>query len=235
MKPVLIVQARMTSTRLPGKVLLNVLHKPLLAYQIERLKKVQGASALVVATTTNDTDNPIVDLCDSLQVPVFRGSEKDVLSRYYGAASQFSAQTIVRITSDCPLIDPAIVDSVISYFEQNQDRYDYVSNCLKRTFPRGMDTEVFSMKALEMTQNLADSLAHREHVTPYLRESGQFRLANVAFRSDESRYRLTVDTAEDFSLIRKLLESLYPHNPNFTLDDILQELKTNPDWMLFDN
>jgi len=152
MKVGIIVQARMTSTRLPGKVLRPVLGKPLLEYQIERLQRVRRADELIIATTTKDTDQPIVDLAERLGIKVFRGSEEDVLSRYFYAAQENDLDVVVRITSDCPLIDPVVIDRVISAFLDKTVNSDYVSNCLTRTFPRGMETEVFPFGLLETVQ-----------------------------------------------------------------------------------
>ncbi|NLX01599.1 MAG: NTP transferase domain-containing protein, partial [Syntrophomonadaceae bacterium] len=168
MKTVIIDQARMTSTRLPGKVMKEVLGKPLLEYQIERLKRTNEADELVIATTTNNTDQPIVEICKRLGVAYYRGSEEDVLSRYYEAATKFGADVVVRVTSDCPLIDPTVVDKVIKHYKDNWDKYDYVSNTLTRTYPRGMDTEVFSYKVLQEVYYNAQEQPEREHVTPYI-------------------------------------------------------------------
>ncbi|HBQ25201.1 MAG TPA: acylneuraminate cytidylyltransferase, partial [Syntrophomonas sp.] len=168
MKTIIIVQARMTSTRLPGKVLKEVLGKPLLEYQIERLRQVRLADELVIATTTNDTDQPIVELCEHLGGAYYRGSEEDVLSRYYEAATQFKADAVVRVTSDCSLIDPGVMDEVIGLYINNRDNYDYVSNTLERTYPRGLDTEVFSMAALEKAYKEAGEQPDREHVTLFM-------------------------------------------------------------------
>ncbi|RYD06306.1 hypothetical protein N752_05280 [Desulforamulus aquiferis] len=166
MKTVIIVQARMTSTRLPGKVLKTVLGKALLEYQIERLKMVQLAEQIIIATTINSTDQPIIDLCQRLSVPYYRGSEDDVLARYYEAATLYGADAIVRVTSDCPLIDPTVIDEVIDYYISNE--CDYVSNTMDRTYPRGMDTEVFSYKVLKEAFKNAVELPEREHVTPFI-------------------------------------------------------------------
>src|SRR5581483_4599731 len=144
-----IVQARMGSTRLPGKVLKPVMGKPLLSYLIERLRKIQHVQGIVIATTTNDRDDPIVELCNHESVHVFRGSEEDVLSRYYGAAKAFDLEVVVRITSDCPVIDPRLVDQGLFCFRSNYNELDYLSNSLERTFPRGMDFEVMRFEALE--------------------------------------------------------------------------------------
>lgn len=229
MKIVIIVQARMTSTRLPGKVLKPVLGKPLLEYQIERLQRVKLANEIVIATTKNATDDSIVKCCDRLLIPYFRGSEEDVLARYHGAATAHQADVIVRITSDCPLIDPQVIDRVIQYYIDHQ--YDYVSNCLERTYPRGMDTEVFSFKALNEAFLEATAKNDREHVTPFInRQSERYRLGSVLYTDDRSQHRWTVDTPEDFDLIQKILEAIYPQNPEFSLEDCLHLSDRYPEW-----
>lgn len=231
MKVGIIVQARMTSTRLPGKVLLTVMDKPLLEYQIERLRRVYQAPEIIIATTINDTDQPIIDLGERLGIKVFRGPEDDVLTRYFGAARENSLDIVVRVTSDCPLIDPAVIDKVIQIYLENQDSLDYVSNCLDRTFPRGMDAEVFPFRLLEKTFLEAADQPYREHVTPYIYENCQkFRLFNVAYDSDESHHRWTVDTPEDFKLIELILKTIYPVNPVFNLGDVLALMKVHPNW-----
>lgn len=227
----IIVQARMTSTRLPGKVLKPVLGKPLLAYQIERLKRVKAADRIVIATTENDADAPIVGLCQALEVDYFRGSEQDVLSRYYGAAQAAQADVVVRVTSDCPLIDPAIIDEVIQVYVAQCDRYDYVSNALKRTYPRGMDTEVLPTWALEQAYQEATELPEREHVTPFIyNHPERYSLGHVTYPKDLSHHRWTVDTPEDFELIKHMLEALYPFSPNFNFQDCLRVIERHTDW-----
>jgi spore coat polysaccharide biosynthesis protein SpsF len=226
----------MTSTRLPGKVLKAVLGKSLLEYQIERLRRVKLADAVVIATTTNDTDQPIVDLCNQLTVSYYRGSEFDVLERYYQAALRYSIDVIVRVTSDCPLIDPKVINQVIQFYLENLDRYDYVSNTLSRTYPRGMDTEVFSFQSLQEAFQQATTSPEREHVTPFIYCHPQrYRLGEVSYPSNQSAHRWTVDTPEDFQLIRKILEALYPNQPDFTLEDILRLLAKHPDWTLINS
>jgi len=221
----IIVQARMGSCRLPGKVLKTVLGRPLLEYGLERLNRSVLADQVIVATTLEERDNPIVDTCAGIGIPVYRGSENDVLLRYLEAAKEYQFDFVVRITADCPLIDPEVVDRGISVFLQNWPDVDYVSNCRPRTFPRGMDTEVFSFTALEKTHNIAKKPEEREHVTLYMYESpGRFRLKNFEYNQDCSAYRLTVDTQEDFATIKKIIEALYPKNPYFTLEDILTYL-----------
>lgn len=231
MKTVIIVQARMTSTRLPGKVLIPVLGKPLLEYQLERLGRVKMAQQIVIATTKNDTDQPIVELCQRLGFGFFRGSEEDVLSRFYGASLKFRADNIVRITADCPLIDPIIIDNLIDKFLENYLEVDYVSNTLKRTYPRGMDAEVFSFEVLsKILKNAADPY-DREHVTPYIyRNQEQFRIINVENPQNSSQHRWTVDTEEDFELIRRMITVLYPKIRDFTMNDCLNLLDKYPEW-----
>lgn len=231
MNTVIIVQARMTSTRLPGKVMMTVLGRPLLDYQIERLKRVQEANGIVIATTNNDADRPVVELAHSLGVGLFRGSEQDVLLRYCGAAAEFHADTIVRITSDCPLIDPSVVDLVIRHYRSASGSFDYVSNILHRTFPRGMDCEVFSRSALDNVHNRAADPFDREHVTRYIYQHPErYRLGNVAADEDHSHHRWTVDTMEDFDLVRRMLESLYPVRPLFSLEDCLALAEEHQEW-----
>lgn len=231
MKTVIIVQARMTSTRLPGKILYEVLNRPLLEYQIERLGQVRQADDIVIATTANDSDLPVVQLCERLKINCFRGPEEDVLARYYFAAQESKADNIVRITSDCPLIDPEVMDEVISLYLNNFKRYDYVSNTLKRTYPRGLDTEVFSWSALEKAYKEAKERPEREHVTLYMyRHPERFCLANSGSAEDYSQHRWTVDTKEDFELIELILQELYPVNSRFTWLDVLNLLNEHPEW-----
>lgn len=233
MNTVIIIQARMASTRLPGKVLKQVLGKPLLEYQIERLRRVRRANAIVVATTTNEADQPIVELCGRLGVPCTRGSEEDVLSRYYEAAKSHYADVVVRVTSDCPVIDPAVIDRAIGYFLQHSDEVDYVSNMLELTYPYGMAVEVFSFKVLEEAYLEAGSQPEREHVTPFIYgHPERYRLVNIAHAENLSFHRWTVDTKEDFDLVEKIIVALYPVKPDFDTADILELLNKHPDWPL---
>jgi len=231
MKTIIVSQARMTSTRLPGKVLLKVLDKSLLEYHIERLQRVKLVDEVIIATTTNLTDDSIVNLCKKLDVKYFRGSEDNVLSRYFKTAELYRARTIVRVTSDCPLIDPQIIDDTIEYYLKNINEYDYVSNCtLDRTFPRGMDTEVFSFKALNEAQYRGKKQIETEHVTPYIHQNpDKFRLGSVINNKNLSKYRWTVDEQADFDLIKIIIEKLYPKNKYFTMKDILELFKEYPE------
>lgn len=228
----IIVQARMGSTRLPGKVLKEVNGKPLLMYLLERLKRVKNAHSLLVATTCKAEDRPIIDLCDQMDVMSFKGEELDVLERYRAAAVFAQAEGVVRITADCPLIDPAIVDQAILAFVTTNPPKEYLSNVYpERTFPRGMDVEVFSTQALEKAAQEAQQPEEREHVTLYFcRHPDRFRIGGMEGRSEGLDCRLTVDTKEDFLLVKRLLETLYPPNPDFSLGDVLDLLKKHPEW-----
>lgn len=233
MKTVVIVQARMTSTRLPGKVLKTVLGKPLLRYFIERLQRAALVDQIVIATTINANDEPIVNLCRELSVAFTRGSDEDVLSRYYDAAIVTGAALVVRITSDCPLIDPAVVDEAIGHFKANNHRFDYVSNSLAETFPRGMDVEVFPARLLWEAQFEARLKLEREHVTPFFyTHPERYRIGHISAPQNLSHHRWTVDTPEDLELIKRLIETLYPLKPDFNMADILETLAAHPDWPL---
>lgn len=230
LRTLIIVQARMTSTRLPGKVLLPLAGEPMLTRLVERLRRVRRAHGIVIATTTNASDDPIAALCAQLGLPCHRGSEHDVLSRYADAARLHGADVVVRITSDCPLIDPALIDQVIAVYEQRGS--DYVSNMLPPTWPYGMAVEVFSAAALQQAHAEATQAAEREHVTPFIYwHPERYRLRNVASPVDLSQHRWTVDTPEDYELVRGLFETLHPINPEFTQADILALLDAHPDWM----
>jgi spore coat polysaccharide biosynthesis protein SpsF len=187
---------------------------------------------IVIATTVNASDDPIIELCEKLQVSSFRGSEDDVLARYYNAAVEQYADVVVRVTSDCPVIDPNVVEKVVRFYLTQPNDYDYVSNNLVRTYPRGMDTEVFPFRVLREAFVEAVEPPEREHVTPfiYLRPR-RYRLGNVAFEKNESHHRWTVDTPEDFELIKQIIESLYPVNKKFKLEDMLELLEAHPDWV----
>lgn len=231
MKVVIIDQARMTSTRLPGKVLKEVAGRPLLEYQIERLRRVRNAHEVVIATTKNATDDPIIGLCERLGVSTYRGSEEDVLQRYYEAARAHGADVVVRVTSDCPVIDPEIIDAAIAMFLAPPMLYDYVSNTQTRSYPRGLDVEVFSFAALAAAQAEGRLDYEREHVTPYLYQHPErFRIAQLVAGEDHSQHRWTVDTAEDFELVGRIIATLYPVNPEFDLAAMLDLLRRHPDW-----
>lgn len=230
MNPVVIVQARMTSTRLPGKILSPILGRPMLSFQMERLKRVRSLDRIVVATTTNATDDVVQRFCADEGVACFRGSEQDVLSRYYAAATHFGADAVVRVTSDCPLLDPDVVDRVWSEYLR-RGGCDYASNMLEPTYPYGMAVEAFCLEALAEAHARASDPAEREHVTPYIYwRPERFRLRSVRMEPDLSAHRWTVDTPEDFRLVSLILESLYPTNPEFALADVVRLVEAHPHW-----
>lgn len=231
MTTAIIVQARMTSTRLPGKVLMPIANRPMLSYQLERLRRATQAERIVIATTTNAADDPIVDFCIVEGVDWTRGSEHNVLSRYFEAATRFGAETIVRVTSDCPLIDPQLIDRAINTFKNEGNRYDYVSNMIEPSWPYGMAVEVFSARALSEAHAEATEEAEREHVTPFIYwRPDRYRIKSLTMQPDLHQHRWTVDTPEDFELAQRILETLYPKNPHFQMTDVLALLTEHPDW-----
>jgi len=227
MSVVCIVQARMGSTRLAGKVTQLILGKPMLWWVMHRLQQARLIDQVVVATTTESQDDALVDLCDQHRWLVFRGSELDVLDRYYQAARHYQADSVVRITSDCPLIAPAVTDLVIAAYLSHAPQPDYVSNTLQRTYPRGLDTEVFSFAALETAWN-TDTSSWREHVTPFLYQNpDRFQLQSVMNSADFSLLRWTVDTPEDLTLVRTVYE--YFGHGDFTWQQVLRAFEDHPE------
>jgi spore coat polysaccharide biosynthesis protein SpsF len=223
-----ILQARMTSTRLPGKVMRPLLGKPMLARQIERIARAKRIGHLVVATSDDPSDDPIAALCDELGVSCYRGALEDVLDRFYKAAKCHVARHVVRLTGDCPLIDPNLIDSVIDYYLAGN--YDYVSNTVEPTFPDGLDVEIFRFPCLERAWREARLPSQREHVTLFIySHPEQFRIGSYKSKEDLSALRWTVDEPIDLDLAEKIYEALYPANPAFTTDDVLALLKQQPD------
>lgn len=232
MRTVIIVQARMTSYRLPGKVLKTIQGKPLIGYLLERLARCQRVDQVVVAATNNESDEPIEAFCRDTGVAIYRGDEHDVLRRYYHAAKEYQADVVVRVTADCPLLDPAVIDFGIETFEKTEGLC-YLSNTVDRSYPRGMDTELFTFAALETAHKEATAPYEREHVTPYIvHHPEQFQLSHFGSgREGLSIHRWTVDEQNDFDLIRKILEALYPVKPEFTMDDVLELFEKHPEWI----
>lgn len=231
-KVIAIIQARQGSTRLPGKVLMEVLDKPLLGYQIERVKRSKIIDEIVIATTNLKKDNAIENFCKKQNINCFRGSEEDVLNRYLSAAQMFFADVIIRLTADCPLIDPKIIDLVVKNFIGANPPLDYLSNTIKRTYPRGMDVEVFSMECLRLADEQAIKPGDREHVTSYIyHHPNLFKIGCIESEIDYSNFRWTVDTQEDFELVSRVISKLYPKNPQFSLKEILEIFKQHPDWL----
>lgn len=232
-KIVAIIQARMGSTRLPGKVLYNLCGKPVLLHVIERIRRSKNVTDIIVVTSTDKANDEIRELCLKESVFVYSGSENDVLDRFYQAAKTIglnNTDLIVRITADCPLIDYNVIDKVISKYVSG--KYDIVSNAgsdmTYRTFPRGLDVEVFSFGMLEKAFSNAKKTYQKEHVTPYIYEnsnSAYYYMNDI----DYSRYRWTLDTEEDWALISSIYDRLYLGEHNFGLEQILDLLRKEPE------
>ena len=233
MKVVAIIQARMGSTRLPGKVLRRLAGRTVLAHVIGRVTAVQGIDCTVVATTHAALDDAVAREAQLNGALVYRGSERDVLDRYYQAALGQSAGTVVRITSDCPLLDPAVVGVMLQKFKgaaSSGSLYDYVSNGLRRTYPRGLDTEIFTMDALTRAHRVASAPYEREHVTPYIYEHPEeFRLHSFESARDLSHLRWTLDTAEDFAMLSQVFDALPAPRQGPTTEQVLDYLDAHPE------
>lgn len=210
MKRVVVLQARTTSTRLPGKVLMDLGGRPMLARQLERLARCRNVDEIVVATTVNATDDPVVDVARGAGVRWFRGSEADVLGRYAGAAREAGADVVIRSTADCPLIDPEVVDRVVQTLVEGRTELDYVSNVIHRTYPRGLDVEALWRDTLERVDRMATSKPAREHVTwfVYRERPDLFSIGSVTDAEDHADLSWTVDTAEDLERVRGIFSLL---------------------------
>lgn len=212
-KTVLISQARIGSSRLPRKILKKINGKTLLKIHLERLRKCRNVSNIIVATTTSTEDEKIYNLAKEWGFSSYRGSEEDVLDRFYQAAKPFDPDWIVRVTSDCPLLDPRLVDDIVE-FAKNKKSIDYVSNTIQDNFPDGQDVEVFTFASLEEAWINANKRSEREHVTPYIRNNSnicngnKFTAVNFPIDKDYSKIRMTVDEVEDFELVKNLIEEL---------------------------
>jgi len=224
-----IIQARLANTRLPGKVLLNGYDKPLLLHLIERVKRSKKIKKIIIATTKKKIDEPIVNLCKKKGINYFRGDSENVLKRYYDCAKKFKVDNILRITSDCPLMDHRIIDKVITKYSQKN--YDYASNINPTTTPDGFDIEIFPFRILKKAYFNAKEKHELEHVTPYIWDNPKkFDILNVKiFKSNlyYRKFRLTLDYLEDYFVIQSIYNSLYLKNKNFSLKDIINFLSNN--------
>lgn len=228
-KVVAIVQARMGSTRLPGKALLEVGTRPMIGHVVERVGRARQVDEVWVATTTREDDDAIEALCERNGWPVFRGSESDVLDRYVGCARAAAADVVVRVTSDCPLLDPGLVDAVVAALLREEA--DYASNTAEpRTYPRGLDVEAVTREAIERAGAEAREPHEREHVTPYIyREGGDFTRVALRSERDRSRHRWTVDTPEDLALVRRIAEHFGPRLDLVGWREVLAVVEGHPD------
>lgn len=223
-----ILQARVSSSRLPGKVLRPLLGEPMLARQIERLKRAKRLDQLMVATSDHAADDAIADLCVQLDIPCFRGPLDDVLQRFYLAAIPFHPSQIVRLTGDCPLADPELIDELITLHLDGG--YDYSSNCWDPSYPDGLDAEVVNFSTLQLLAENARTPTEREHVTYFIRRHPQrFKIGQLSRNPSLAHLRWTVDEAADFDLVERIYQRLYPQQPAFTTQDILALLQQEPE------
>lgn len=217
----------MSSTRLPGKVLLSLLGKPMLARQVERLLRAEAIDKLIIATSSDEADDPIAALAEEMGVGVHRGSADDVLDRFYQSAEPYRPSHVVRLTADCPLADWTLIDRAVDIARSGL--VDYASTALRPTWPDGLDAEVMTFAALEIAWREARTPVDREHVTPFIVNNPQrFRQASVESPVDLSAMRWTVDEPRDFDFVTRVYEALYPDRPAFTTGDVLELLRERP-------
>jgi spore coat polysaccharide biosynthesis protein SpsF (cytidylyltransferase family) len=223
-----VLQARMGSTRLPGKVMLPLLGEPMLFRQIERIARASRIDKLVVATTTDADDDVLAGECARRRIAVYRGSASDVLDRFVRAAEAFRPRAVVRLTGDCPLIDWRVIDFVVETYLKGD--VQYASNIDPPTYPDGLDVEIVDYAALRIADAEALLPSQREHVTTFIREhKSRFSAANVSAEVDLSAHRWTVDEPADFALVRDIYENLHPRNASFETADILEHLRAHPE------
>lgn len=232
-KIVTVIQARSGSSRLPNKVFLPLADKPLLYRMYERVALSKLKGTIVIATTTDKADDKIESLCNEFEINCFRGHPTDLLDRHYQAARLYNADAVVKIPSDCPLIDSNIIDKVLQFYLDNTDKYDFVSNLHPATYPDGNDVEIMSFAALKNAWENAKLEFEREHTTPYLWENpDKFRIGNVVWETGldySMSYRFTIDYDKDYNFIKQVYDELYPINDKFTLKDILDLLSRKPE------
>lgn len=224
-----LIQARIGSSRLPSKILKNLGSKTVLEHVVERVKRAKLVDEVVVVTTIEKQDLEVVRYCSENSIRVFVGSEDDVLDRYYQAAKLFKPDNVIRITSDCPLMDPNVIDMVVKAHLGKES--DYTSNTLDETFPDGEDVEVFTFNSLERAWNDATLQSEREHVTPYIKTNPElFKLQSIKNDENLSDKRWTIDNQEDYDFLEKIFYSLESENEFFGMDEVLNLLKSNPEW-----
>jgi spore coat polysaccharide biosynthesis protein SpsF len=230
---VTVIQARTGSSRLPGKVLLPLAGKPLLVRMVQRVMRASYTGTVVVATTTESEDDPIESICHENGWNIYRGHPTDLLDRHYQAAKLFQADAVVKIPSDCPLIDPAIIDKVLSVYLNNHPDVDFVSNLHPATYPDGNDVEVMKFSVLETAWKEATLPMEREHTTPFIWERPErFKLLNVSWETGwnySMSHRFTIDYPEDYQFISRVYDELFESNPTFGLNDILTLLHSKPE------
>ena len=223
----------MDSTRLPGKVMLPLAGKPLILKMHERVNLSRYAGEIVIAITDDESDDQLFKLCKQNNLNIFRGHSLDLLDRHYKAAKEYNAELVIKIPSDCPLVDPEIIDKVIQYYISNRDKFDFVSNLHPPTYPDGNDVEIMSFKVLENAWINAKKDFEREHTTPYIWENpDKFRIGNLVWETGfdySMTHRFTIDYKEDYEFIKKVYDELYEDNNRFGLKDILKLLEKKPE------
>lgn len=230
MEVLAILQARMSSSRLPGKVLKPILGKPMIWHQWQRIQRAKHIDKFVLATSKDESDDILAQFFLDQGADVFRGNLNDVLSRYYYCALQYSPQHVVRLTADCPVADPALIDEVVLTHLTEKNDYTSIGGS---TYPLGLSAEICRFEVLQCAYQQALLSSQREHVTLYIyQHSHQFKVQKIKNETDLSHLRLTVDHPEDFELITRIYEALYSNNKNFNTEDILNLLEKNPDWAL---
>ena len=224
----IIIQARLGSSRLPGKVLRNYKNYNLLNVLVQRLKRSKKVKDIIIATTTQKEDDKIVQFCVTNSINYFRGSKNDVLGRYYNASKQFNVKNIIRITSDCPLIDPIILDKMIIEFKKK--KLDYLSNTYPEpsTYPDGMDIEIFTFNSLKLANKYSTKKSEKEHVTVYIRSQKKFKTLRTDLTKDKSNYRLTVDYLKDYNLFKNLVDKFKNKIFFINMNEIITFLDKNP-------
>ncbi len=232
-KILIVVQARRGSARLPDKILLPLAGKPLLIRMLERIASVKTPVNVIVATTNETEDDAVAELCNENNIDHMRGSTTDLLDRHYKAGLEKGADTVVKIPSDCPLICPEVIDAVLKYFIENENKFDFVSNLHPATHPDGNDVEIIPMNILEKAWKEAGKDFEREHTTPFIWERPErFRIGNVEWETglDLSKsYRFTIDYKEDYDFIKRVYDELYHEKKIFTLCDIMMLLDKKPE------
>tara|TARA_B100000470_G_C19741428_1_gene369403 strand:- start:340 stop:1071 length:732 start_codon:yes stop_codon:yes gene_type:complete len=227
METAIILQARLGSKRFPGKVLKKINGKTILEYTIKRLKKTKLSKNIIVATTKREEDQKIIKVAKKTNCHTFRGSTNNVLNRYYKAAVHYKVKNIVRICSDCPLIDPKIINKV--YFFYLKNNYDYVSNKIFPSYPIGMGVEILNFQSLEKANKLTKNSYDKEHVTPYIyKNPKKFKIKNVGLKKKLLNYRIVLDYIEDFKLISNIQKHFNKQRKDFTLKDIIKYINRNP-------
>jgi len=227
-----IIEARMGSSRLPGKTMMEIIGSPSIQLLIDRLRRAKRLDTIILATTTNSEDDTIEKFCHDYGVVCFRGSSEDVLGRVYHAAKKYGTDVVVEVTGDCPLLDPHLIDDCIDLFLKSN--YDYLSNFIVQSYPPGIDVQIFSFMVLEEINLLAQGEKLREHVTLYiLKHPERYEMHNVTapLEFHYPDWHLELDEDKDYQLIKKIYETLYPANPMFETAEIVNVLKTHPEWL----